>query len=789
MTVVLYNLYNRWFFTIFAQVILYITNKYIRIIIFIARNMNSISPLIADLALMLVVAGIVTLLFKKLKQPLVLGYIVAGFIVSPNMPLTMSVVDKADIHTWADIGVLFLLFSLGLDFSVKKIMKMGAAPIIAAVTIIFAMMLLGNAVGYGFGWSKMDCLFLGGMLAMSSTTIIYKAFNDMGLSQQKFASSVMSVLILEDILAIVMMVMLSAIAGGGSLSGGQMLGSIMKIVFFLVLWFVVGLYIVPSFLRLVRGLINDETLLIVALGLCCLMAVVSTSVGFSSAFGAFVMGSILAETIEAERIIKIVEPVKNLFGAIFFVSVGMLVEPKILVEYAVPIVVLVLTILVGQAVFGSLGFLLSGQTLKNAMRCGFSMAQIGEFAFIIASLGLSLGVIGDFLYPVVVAVSVVTTFLTPYMIRAAVPCYNRLVRVFPRKWLRRVEHSTFGTPSTSVTRDYWQSLVRSLILNTLVYGILSAAVIALMFNLVLGPMRALSTHLTGSHWVGNAVCGVLTLLMIAPFLRAIIMKKNHSEEFKALWTENRLNRFPLLFTILARVAIAAGFVFYIGTYLTRFASALIITLAVVVVSLMVLSRRLKKQSITLERQFVKNLRSRDVAARVHGERRPLFEEHLLDRDIHIGVFTLPEDSEWAGKSLRELRFRNKFGVHVSSIRRGVQRINIPNGSDILFPNDQIQVIGDDEQLANFGKSMNAEIFHEDPDIEKRDMKLKQLIISSGSPFIGKTLGESGIRDKYNCMVVGVEEGQEKLTMINPSRRLCKGDILWVVGEQENLDKL
>lgn len=284
------------------------------------------------------------------------------------MPLTMSVVDKADIHTWADIGVMFLLFSLGLDFSIKKILKMGVAPAVAAVTIIFSMVALGGGVGHAFGWTRMDCIFLGGMLAMSSTTIIYKAFNDMGLSQQQFASSVMSVLILEDILAIVMMVMLSAIAGGGALSGGQMLQSIMKIVFFLVLWFVVGLYVVPSFLRAVRKLINDETLLIVALGLCCLMAVVSTRVGFSAAFGAFVMGSILAETIEAERIIKLVEPVKNLFGAIFFVSVGMLVEPKILVDYALPIVVIVMTILIGQAVFGSIGFLLSGQSLKNAMR-------------------------------------------------------------------------------------------------------------------------------------------------------------------------------------------------------------------------------------------------------------------------------------------------------------------------------------------------------------------------------------------------------------------------------------
>ena len=751
--------------------------------------MNNISPLIVDLALILIVAGIVTLVFKRLKQPLVLGYIVAGFIVSPNMPLTMSVVDKADIHTWADIGVMFLLFSLGLDFSIKKILKMGVAPAVAAVTIIFSMVALGGGVGHAFGWTRMDCIFLGGMLAMSSTTIIYKAFNDMGLSQQQFASSVMSVLILEDILAIVMMVMLSAIAGGGALSGGQMLQSIMKIVFFLVLWFVVGLYVVPSFLRAVRKLINDETLLIVALGLCCLMAVVSTRVGFSAAFGAFVMGSILAETIEAERIIKLVEPVKNLFGAIFFVSVGMLVEPKILVDYALPIVVIVMTILIGQAVFGSIGFLLSGQSLKNAMRCGFSMAQIGEFAFIIASLGLSLGVISDFLYPVVVAVSVVTTFLTPYMIRAAIPCYDGIVKVIPHSWLRRLEHRTMGTPETSETKANWKRLIRSMIMNTLIYSILSVAVIAVMFNFALAPLRLLSTSVTGSHWAGNAVCGVLTLLIIAPFLRAIIMKKNHSEEAKALWTENRMNRLPLFFTMIVRILIASAFVFYIATYLTRFTTGLIFAIVAAVIGYMILSRNIKKRSISLERRFIQNLQSRDVAARVHGDRRPLFEQHLLDRDIHIGMFTIPEDSTWAGKTLKELKFRNRFGIHVSSIIRGVQHINIPTGSSVLFPNDKIQVIGDDEQLANFGKTMKAEINHEDPEIEKHDMKLRQLILSGSSPFIGKTLSESGIRDKYNCMVVGVEEGQEKLTMISPSRKLCKGDILWVVGEPDALKTL
>ncbi|MBQ9652474.1 MAG: cation:proton antiporter, partial [Prevotella sp.] len=347
--------------------------------------MAEIPTMIHDLALMLVVAGIVTLVFKKLKQPLVLGYVVAGFLVSPHMPYTASVADMENIHLWADIGVMFLLFSLGLDFSFKKILRMGASPVISTVSIIFFMSMLGVLVGYLFGWSKMDCIFLGGMLAMSSTTIIYKAFDDLGLRQQQFAGLVMSVLIHEDILAIVMMVMLSAIASGSNPDGGQMIGSVLKIGFFLVLWLVVGIFAIPAFLRSVRKLINSEVLLIVSLGLCCAMAVFSTKVGFSSAFGAFIMGSILAETIEAERIEKLVEPVKNLFGAIFFVSVGMLVDPQILLDYAFPIIALVLTILIGQSVFGSFAFMLGGESLKSAMKCGFSMAQIGEFSFIIAS--------------------------------------------------------------------------------------------------------------------------------------------------------------------------------------------------------------------------------------------------------------------------------------------------------------------------------------------------------------------------------------------------------------------
>ena len=752
--------------------------------------MSELPELVQDLALILVVAGFVTLLFKKLKQPLVLGYIVAGFLVSPHMSYTMSVVDQGDIQTWADIGVIFLLFSLGLDFSIKKILKMGASPIIAACTIIFSMMLLGVIVGHSFGWKEMDCIFLGGMVAMSSTTIIYKAFSDMGLTQQGFASTVMSVLILEDILAIVMMVMLSTVASGNSPDGVQLLGSIIKIGFFLVLWFVVGLFAIPLFLRSVRKILNSETLLIVSLGFCCLMAVISTQVGFSAAFGAFVMGSILAETVEADKIIRLVDPVKNLFGAIFFVSVGMLVKPDVIVQYAIPILLLVITILVGQALFGTLGYLLGGQTLKNAMRCGFSMAQVGEFAFIIATLGKSLGVISEFLYPVVVAVSVITTFLTPYMIRAAEPCYNVLVKHLPKRWVRRLTHiQTNNAGESASTNNLWKVLMKKMIFNTLIYGILSAAVIAIMFSAALPICRNLSIKWTGSHWIGNAVCGFLTILFIAPFLRSIVMKQNHSEAFKALWTDRRINRLPLTATILARVLIALSFIFYICNYLTRFKNALMIAVAVGLLILMLLSRWLKKRSITLERLFIQNLQSRDIEAQKQGKKKPLFANHLIDRDIHIANLELPDDSLWAGKTLYSLRLRNRFGVHISSILRGSKHINIPNGGTILFPGDKLQAIGNDEQLTKLSKAMKAELQPTITDIEKHEMKLRSFTISKTSPFIGKTLKDSGIRDEYNCMVVGVDEGQKNLTLITPSRCLQAGDVLWVVGEEKDLERI
>lgn len=555
--------------------------------------MSHLAPLISDLALILMCAGLMTLVFKKLKQPLVLGYIVAGFIASPHFSLTPSVTDTANIQTWSDIGVIFLLFALGLEFSFKKMMKMGGSVVISACTIILCMIAVGICVGWAFDWKRMDCIYLGGMLAMSSTTIIYKAFDDLGLRQQRFAGLVLSILILEDILAIVLMVMLSTMAVSQNFEGGEMVGSLVKLVFFLILWFVVGIYLIPLFLKKVRQLMSDETLLIVALALCFGMVVFASKVGFSPAFGAFIMGSILAETIESEHIEKLVAPVKDLFGAIFFVSVGMMVDPHMVVEYIVPIVVIVLAILLGQAVFGTMGVLLSGQSLKTAMQCGFSLTQIGEFAFIIASLGVSLNVTSHFLYPIVVAVSVITTFLTPYMIRLAVPAYNWVDRTMPegvRTFLER-----YSTGSQTVQHENnWKKLLVAIMRIVLIYSVLSVAIMGLCLHLVV----PLIVSALGDFW-GRLLGAVVTISAIAPFLRALIMKKNRSIEFKALWSDSRFNHAPLIAVILLRVVIATGFVVYIIEFLFRASAALMVGIAVLLVVGMVFSRFLKRDLLVL----------------------------------------------------------------------------------------------------------------------------------------------------------------------------------------------
>lgn len=574
--------------------------------------MSQLESLISDLALILICAGVMTLLFKGLKQPIVLGYIVAGFLASPNMPYMPSVTDGHSVHVWSDIGVIFLLFALGLEFSFKKILKMGAAPIIAALAIIIAMMYVGGLTGHLFGWSDMNSLYLGGMLAMSSTTIIFKAFDDMGLQKERSSSLVLSVLIIEDILAIVLMVMLSTMAVSKEFEGTQMLTSILKLGFFLVLWFVVGIYLIPIFLKKVKPLMNDETLLITSLALCFGMVVFASAVGFSAAFGAFVMGSILSETLEGKNIEHLVNPVKNLFGAIFFVSVGMMVDVNLIIEYIVPILCIVVAIMLGHTILSTGAFIISGQSLKTSMKCSFSLTQIGEFAFIIAGLGTSLHVTSDFLYPIVVAVSVFTTFTTPYMIRLAEPVYNAVSRVLPASWIERLERNATENGEEKETNEMhrlWNAELKKSVFIVLINSVLCMAIIALM---ALYGAPVIYDKLP-VPWAG-IVTAVVTLFFTAPLIWMLMRQGSKSKEVNRLWDEGgRIERVKLSALAIMRFLIAAAFISYIiGNTLPR--SGLFGIFAVLVVLFLIFfSSNLEKSSNRLVQTFTENLNGKGNA--------------------------------------------------------------------------------------------------------------------------------------------------------------------------------
>ena len=654
--------------------------------------MSEIAPLISDLAVILIAAGIITLVFKWLKQPVVLGYIVAGILAGPAVPYIPTVSDPTNIKIWADIGVIFLLFAMGLEFSFKKLMTVGGTAVIASITIVSGMMFLGYTAGNALGFSHLSSIFLGGMLSMSSTAIVFKAFDDMGLRGQKFTGVVLGVLVVEDLVAVVLMVLLSTLAVSKQVEGMEMLESILKLGAFLIFWSLLGIYLIPSFLKKIKPFLNDETLLIIALGFCLGMVMIAAKAGFSSALGAFVMGSLLAETIEAEKIEKLVKPVKDLFAAIFFVSVGMMIQPDLLIEYLVPICILTILVIIGQIFFGSLGVLLSGQPLKIALQSGFSLTQIGEFAFIIASLGVSLKVTDDYLYPVIVAVSVVTTFLTPYMIRMATPVYQLIDNYLPSSIKLMLNRYSSGS-NTVKHKSTWNKLLKSMLLDVILYTVLTIFSIIIFFTYVNPIIRE---NILG--FKGALLSLSIILAIILPFLWAIIMKKNHSPEFLKLWNDSKFNRGPLVSLVILRIILCIGLVMLPVARLLNATVGIVLAIAATVIVIVILSKRLKRQSILMERHFFSNLSARELENERKAPINQRFANHLLERDLHLADFEVKQNSPSMGKTLKELNFRQKCNVNIVTIIRGEQRINIPGGEERLYPFDKLVVVGADVDL-------------------------------------------------------------------------------------------
>lgn len=746
--------------------------------------MSSVSALISDLAVILICAGLVTILFKWLKQPVVLGYIVAGILAGPTCDFTPTVTDSESIKVWADIGVIFLLFTLGLDFSFKKLMKVGGTAIIGAITVVSGMLLVGYATGLALGWGHMNALFLGGMLSMSSTTIIFKAFDDMGLRNRRFAGVVLGILVVEDLFAVLMMVLLSTLAVSKQVEGMELLNSVIKLTIFLLFCFVIGIYLIPSFLGKYRKYLNDETLLVISVGLCLFMVLVATKAGFSSALGAFIMGSILAETIEAEHIEYLIKPVKDLFGAIFFVSVGMLIDPDLLWEYKYPILILTTIVMAGQICFGTFGVLLSGQPLKIAVQAGFSLAQIGEFAFILASLGLSLKVTDHFLYPIVVAVSVITTFFTPYMIRMAEPAYRRLDAWIPERWKQMLLKYYSGSTTIHQKSD-WHRLLKSLLR---IVGTYASVLVVLIFTWLKYVSPLILSYLPG--FPGRLLSLFLILAIISPMLHAIIMKKNNSEEFQKLWKDSKYNRGPLVSLIVLRILFCITLVMIPVARLLNVTAGYLWVVASIITVGIVFSRKLRRQSMMMERRFFSNLTARELEEKKNATINQSFASHMLERDLHLADFEVKQNSPSVGKTLKELNFRKICNVNVVSIVRGNIRINVPGGDERLFPLDKIVVVGSDEDLSHF-RTYTDEKYHaySKKMSAAKEMKIEQFQILKGSNLVGRSIQESGIRDKAACLVVGIERGDTSLKNPPPTMLFEEGDIVWVVGEDEKILRL
>ncbi|MDR0798302.1 MAG: cation:proton antiporter [Dysgonamonadaceae bacterium] len=745
--------------------------------------MSELPSLISDLTLILGVAGIFSILFKYLKQPVVLAYIVAGIVIS--FFISKESDDYENIKTWADIGIIFLLFGLGLEFSFKKLMKVGTTALIACLFIIISMVCLGYFAGICFGWSHITSLFLGAMLCMSSTMIIIKVFDDLHLTNKNFAGIVLGILIIEDLVAVLMMVLLSTVAVSQKFAGADMLYSIFKLVAFLLFWFLLGTFLIPTFLRTTKRFLNEETLLIVSLSFCLGMVFLATQAGFSSALGAFIMGSIMAETIDSERIEKIIIPIKNFFGAIFFVSVGMMVQVAGLGDYIVPILIISLLVIIGQMIFATTGILLAGQNLKTSVSAGFSMTQIGEFSYIIGALGISLGVIEESLYQIVVAASVITIFVTPYMMKLADPAYNFLEKKIPAKWLNFFEKNNSGARPVN-NNNLWNKLLTQMAITVLLYYFLCIIVVFFALNYGAPWMQHILPGLKG-----NIVSATIILSIIAPFLRAIIIKKDHSIEFIQLWRRNKVNRGPLIFTIVLRVFMCTALIVYVLFELFHTHFILAAGIAIVLMLIFAASKHLRTRSIRLEQRFKDNLNEKEKYEDARSPVTKGFVNQVLERDLHLSEFVIQPHFSIVGKTLKELNFRQFFGINVITIVRGDTRINVPNGEERIYPGDHLVVLGTDKQMEQFQRRLEEkrQKYAERPDKTANEMQIKQVQIEAGSSLIGKTIKTSQIQESYDCMVIGIE--RNNCSMLNPDihLELEEGDILWVVGEYKNILKI
>lgn len=755
-----------------------------------------LDSLIADLALILSVASIVTLIFRKLKQPVVLGYIIAGFLISPNFRFLPTVVDQTDIEVWGEIGVVFLMFGLGLEFSFRKIATVGGSAFTIAITVMVAMLFVGTGVGHLLGWAKMDCIFLGGMLSMSSTMIIMKAYEEYGLKEESFAQMVLGALVIEDIAGIFMLVILSTISVGTGVSGMELMQRIGLLLVYLAVWLLLGIYSIPSVLKKVSNLLNDELLVVLSLAICLLMVVIANAIGFSSALGAFLAGSVLAGTVQGEHIEHLTKPIKDMFGAIFFVSVGMLIQPELLVKYIGPILILCAVTIAGQKLFATIGILLSGQTLYTAVRGGSSMVQIGEFSFIVATLGMSLGVISRHLYPIIVCVSVITAFVTPAFIKLSKREYEFYNRHLPKKLRLFLRRNTSEDQNRFSMDEDWYAYTTKVAIRTVICSLF-------MFTIYFLGTYVLEPRLhdyIASDLAATITAAVITILFMIPFIN--FMHGVDSGLYVKLWTKHRANHLPLVTIRAVRVLIAGCFIAMVLRELFNIPFPLLVLMSFIPVILVIRSDWISGVTIDMQMRFVANF-SEHLLAKQKKERGKNY--HWLNESLFVAEFRVIDTDE--RKTIFDFASDPSFRVTIIRIIRDGKSINMPTKDDQVLQGDLLHMMGTQDEI-----DACTMLLEQDKCIEyteREDIRLKEYIheqnvykipkerqllclplqIDADSDFARKSIKNCGIRPRYKATIIGIERGD--LPIINPDIEtiIRRGDILWVMGGDDMVKRM
>ena len=739
--------------------------------------------LVRDLAVILISAGAFTIISKALKQPLILGYILAGFLVGPHISWFPGISSEETVHQWSEIGIIFLMFGLGLEFSFKKLLKVGSSALVTAGSKFLGVFVIGFVAGQAMGWTAMESIFLGGLLSMSSTMVVLKSYDDMGLKGRPWAGMVFGTLVVEDLIAILLMVLLSTMAVSNQFAGGEMLFNLAKLAFFLILWFLVGIYVIPSVLKRARRFLNDEILLIVSIGLCFGMVALAETVGFSSALGAFVMGSILAETIESEHIDRLVAPIKDLFGAIFFVSVGMMVAPAVIVEHWHTILIITLIVMLSHILFAGAGILMTGGGLRNAVHTGFSLAQLGEFGFIIAGVGVTLGVMRDFIYPVIIAVSVITTFTTPYMIKLAGPSYELLLRRLPEGWIARLDAPEQKSRSSAAEQSEWKKLLRAYFLRIVLYGVI---IVAIMIGSkeYLEPLAA-RLFPSWTPFQLNLAVVVVTLLVMAPFIYGMAISSGSiNRSASKLLAEKNANKWPLAGLVLTRTFLAVSMVLsVIASHFKLAGWAFVLMLFGGIIFILAARRTMHRYSL-LEQRFLSNLNEKEEAERRSHPVSTSLREKMTGYDVHLEPLEVSPDSIFAGKPLKDIPFRAETGANLVKIRRGNQSITIPSGEVRIYPYDKLLAVGSSAQIdalrAMLSRSNTAQAPASDLEFE-----VVTLTLEADSFLTGKTLRNVNMR-QYRCMVISVLHEGEFTTNPEPDFQFGVGDVVWIAGETSSL---